>query len=131
MTLRPPALPRGSLPALVTPMRPDGGIDLEAFRDLLDRQAENGSSGVVVAGSTGEGAALSGEERIQLIAAAVERVGARLAVIAGCTASVTRRSRRTRPGLTPSSRPPPPIVDRRRRGSICTSAALQTPWTRR
>lgn len=83
------SLPRGSLPALVTPMRRDGGMDTEAFRSLLDRQADHGSSGVIVAGSTGEGAALSDKERRQLIATAVDHVGGRIDVIAGCAATVT------------------------------------------
>ena len=30
------SLPAGSIPALVTPMREDGGIDWQAFRDLID-----------------------------------------------------------------------------------------------
>ena len=41
----------GSLVALVTPMQPDGGIDFDAWSRLLDFHLENGTRGVVVAGT--------------------------------------------------------------------------------
>src|SRR5262249_11341606 len=44
---------------------------------------DNGSDGVVVAGTTGESPTLSDDERIELIAAAVDAVGDRATVIAG------------------------------------------------
>ena len=87
-------LPEGAIPALVTPMQRDGSIDLGAFRDLLDRQVSSGSSGVVVAGSTGEGAALTPHERIRLIAAAVDRIGSQTPVIAGCSATAASATAR-------------------------------------
>ncbi len=82
-------LPAGSLPALVTPMRDDGQIDWKTFCALLDWHLESGSDGVVVAGSTGEGASLSASERIKMITAAVERAGTQLPVIVGCAATGT------------------------------------------
>ena len=44
---------RGSIVALVTPMRADGSLDLAAFDRLIDWHVESGTHAVVVAGTTG------------------------------------------------------------------------------
>lgn len=59
---------------MVTPFDRDGSVDTEAFRRLCAHLLENGSDGVVVAGTTGESPTLSDEERLELFAAAVEIV---------------------------------------------------------
>jgi len=59
---------------VVTPFDRDGSVDTEAFRRLCAHLLENGSDGVVVAGTTGESPTLSDEERLELFAAAVEIV---------------------------------------------------------
>ena len=41
------------LTAIVTPFREDGSVDLDAFRALAGFLVENGSDGLVVAGTTG------------------------------------------------------------------------------
>lgn len=71
------------LTAIVTPFRADGSVDLERFRALARHLVENGSDGIVVAGTTGESPTLSDEERQELFAAAVDEVGGRATVIAG------------------------------------------------
>ena len=71
------------LTAIVTPFREDGSVNLEAFRRLCSHLVENGSDGVVVAGTTGESPTLSDEEKLELFAAAVETVGDRASVVAG------------------------------------------------
>ena len=48
----------GSITALATPFTVAGEIDLSAWRRLLQEQLDAGTRGVVVAGSTGEAAAL-------------------------------------------------------------------------
>ncbi len=73
----------GSITALATPFHGDGSLDLDAWRRLLVQQLEGGTQGVVVAGSTGEAAALSDEEFDRLLAIAVEMVGGRMTVLAG------------------------------------------------
>ena len=45
---------QGSIVALVTPMNPDGSIDVDNFKKLLDFHIENKTDGVVVLGTTGE-----------------------------------------------------------------------------
>jgi 4-hydroxy-tetrahydrodipicolinate synthase len=71
------------LTAVVTPFRDDGSVNLDSFRRLCAHLVENGSDGVVVAGTTGESPTLTDEERLDLFAAAVEAVGARATVVAG------------------------------------------------
>ena len=71
------------LTAMVTPFRTDGSVDLDAFQELARFLVDNGSDGVVVAGTTGESPTLSDEERLELFAAALESVGDRATVVAG------------------------------------------------
>jgi 4-hydroxy-tetrahydrodipicolinate synthase len=62
----------GTLPALVTPLRSPGELDLTSFAGLARDAVEAGAAGVVVAGSTGEGTLLSPADRRALTAAAVD-----------------------------------------------------------
>jgi len=71
------------LTAIVTPFREDGSVDLDAFRSLAGFLLDNGSDGIVVAGTTGEAPTLEDEERFALIEAAVDVVGDRGTVVAG------------------------------------------------
>jgi len=71
------------LTAIVTPFAADGSVNVGAFRRLCSHLVENGSDGLVVAGTTGESPTLTDEERLELFAAAVEVVGGRATVIAG------------------------------------------------
>ncbi len=73
----------GSITALATPFASDGSIDLDAWRRLLQQQVAAGTQGVVVAGSTGEAAALSDEEFDRLLAVAAEIVAGRIPILAG------------------------------------------------
>ncbi len=71
------------LTAVVTPFAEDGSVNVDAFKRLCVHLVENGSDGVVVAGTTGEAPTLSDEERLTLFAAALEAVGDRAKVVAG------------------------------------------------
>jgi 4-hydroxy-tetrahydrodipicolinate synthase len=71
------------LTAIVTPFNGDGEINIDAFKRLCAHLVDNGSDGLVVAGTTGEAPTLSDEERLQLFAAAVGTVGDRASVVAG------------------------------------------------
>jgi 4-hydroxy-tetrahydrodipicolinate synthase len=53
---------KGSIPALVTPMRDDGAIDFDAWDALLDFHLREGSDGIVVGGTTGESPVLDRAE---------------------------------------------------------------------
>ncbi|HTI16938.1 MAG TPA: 4-hydroxy-tetrahydrodipicolinate synthase [Trinickia sp.] len=74
---------RGSIPAIVTPMLDSGGLDLPAFRKLIDWHIEEGTNALVVVGTSGESATLTVEEHILMIRTAVEHVAGRIPVIAG------------------------------------------------
>jgi 4-hydroxy-tetrahydrodipicolinate synthase len=82
----------GIITALATPFGPDGGLDLDAWRRLLDQQLHAGVQGVVVAGSTGEAAMLADEEYDLLLSSAVAHLGGRIQVLAGTGAAGTART---------------------------------------
>jgi len=88
---------RGSLVALVTPMTESGELDHVAFGRLLDWHSRQGSDGIIIGGTTGESATVSGTEVAELLQIAVQRVGGRLPVIAGTgsnsTAETVERTR--------------------------------------
>ena len=82
----------GSITALATPFLASGELDLQAWRALLQQQIDGGTQGVVVAGSTGEAAALSDEEYDTLLGSAVEFVAGRIPVLAGTGQMNTART---------------------------------------
>jgi len=81
----------GSIPALVTPFV-DGRVDLDNFHRLVRRQVEEGSSAVVVAGTTGESPALEVDELDALIRAARDATRGRIPVVAGAGSNVTAQA---------------------------------------
>jgi 4-hydroxy-tetrahydrodipicolinate synthase len=83
---------KGSIPALVTPMRGDGSIDFEAWDRLLDYHLAEGSDAVVVGGTTGESPALERSELEELIRHARQRLAGRIPVIAGSGTAGTAKS---------------------------------------
>ncbi|UHQ18625.1 4-hydroxy-tetrahydrodipicolinate synthase [Lysobacter sp. KIS68-7] len=90
----------GSITALATPFTADGALDLDAWRRLLDLQLAGGTQAVVVAGSTGEAAALFDVEYDALLRSAVEHIAGRIPVLAGTgqsnTAKTIEQTRRAR-----------------------------------
>lgn len=71
---------------------PDGALDLDAWRRLVAAQLEAGTQGLVVAGSTGEAAALFDVEYDLLLRTAVEQVAGRVPVLAGTGLSNTAKT---------------------------------------
>lgn len=82
----------GSITALATPFTADGALDLDGWRRLLQLQLDGGTQAVVVAGSTGEAAALADEEYDTLLRIAVELAGGRVPVLAGTGLSNTAKT---------------------------------------
>ena len=72
---------RGSYPPLITPFL-NGKVDFQKFAELAKRQAEEGSHGVVVSGTTGEPSSLTVRERADLVKASVEALAGRIPVVA-------------------------------------------------
>ena len=79
----------GSLVAIVTPMRPDGRVDFEAWARLVDFHLENGTSGIVVGGTTGESATLKDSELRELTERACDQSRRRIPIIVGAGTSST------------------------------------------
>jgi 4-hydroxy-tetrahydrodipicolinate synthase len=71
------------LTAIVTPFREDESVDFESFQRLARHLVDNGSDGIVVAGTTGESPNLTDRERLDLFRAAVEAIGTDATVVAG------------------------------------------------
>lgn len=82
----------GSITALATPFDASGELDLDAWRRLITVQLERGTQALVVAGSTGEAAALFDVEYDALLRAAVEVVAGRVPVLAGTGVSSTLKT---------------------------------------
>jgi 4-hydroxy-tetrahydrodipicolinate synthase len=91
---------RGCATALVTPFKPDGSVDEEGLRALVNRQIEGGVRLLVPCGTTGESATMTEAEDQQVIAATIEVARGRAKVIAGAgsnsTAAAIEYSQRAR-----------------------------------
>jgi 4-hydroxy-tetrahydrodipicolinate synthase len=79
----------GSLVALATPFR-DGRFDEEAYRALIGVQLEQGTSGLVPMGTTGEAVTMTAAERARAVRVAVETSRGRVPVVAGAGTSSTQ-----------------------------------------
>ncbi len=82
---------RGAATALITPLNASG-VDYEAFGKLIDWQIAQGIDGLVIAGTTGEGATLTYQEHEECIRFAVERAAGRVPIIAGSGSNDTNRA---------------------------------------
>ena len=80
------------LTAMVTPFNADGSVNYEKAADLAEWLINNGSDGLVVAGSTGEAAPMSAEEKLELFRVVVNRINKRVPVIAGTGSNNTTDS---------------------------------------
>ncbi|MFL0798905.1 MAG: 4-hydroxy-tetrahydrodipicolinate synthase [Agarilytica sp.] len=83
---------KGSMVALVTPMKSDLSIDWGALNKLVEWHIEQGTHGIVAVGTTGESATIDVEEHIQVIRAVVDQVNGRIPVIAGTGANSTKEA---------------------------------------
>jgi 4-hydroxy-tetrahydrodipicolinate synthase len=71
------------LSAMVTPMRADSSVDLDAAAALADHLVDSGHDGLVVSGTTGESPTTTDEEKAELLRAVLDAVGGRARVVAG------------------------------------------------
>jgi len=77
---------------MVTPMRPDGSVDEEGLRAVVEHLIANGHDGIVVNGTTGESATLTDDESIDAVRIAVEVAGDRAVITAGVGSNSTAHS---------------------------------------
>src|ERR1700722_16366996 len=82
---------RGSFTALVTPFK-NGSIDEKAFRDLIDWQIAEGTSGLVPVGTTGESPTLSHDEHKEVVEWCVDQARGRVPVVAGAGSNSTKEA---------------------------------------
>ena len=79
---------RGSMPALITPMK-NGAVDEAAFRKFVSWQIAEGSHGLVPMGTTGESATLNHDEHMRVVELCVAEAAGRVPVIAGAGSNST------------------------------------------
>jgi len=82
----------GSLVALVTPFDGNNRVDYPSLKRLIDFHVEQGSSGLVIAGTSGESPTLKRSEHIELIGRALEIAGGRIPIVAGTGSNSTFQS---------------------------------------
>ena len=69
--------------AMVTPFDKNNKINLEKASQLMEYLVKNGSDGILLAGTTGESATLTDEEKIELFNLGVKRFKSKTKIIAG------------------------------------------------
>jgi 4-hydroxy-tetrahydrodipicolinate synthase len=82
----------GVLTAMVTPFDSDGALDEEAAVRLMHHLLENGSDGLVLAGSTGESPTLTDEEKFRIWELAVTECPDDATIVAGTGTYDTRHT---------------------------------------
>jgi 4-hydroxy-tetrahydrodipicolinate synthase len=80
------------LTAMLTPLHDDGTVNFDAAQSLAHRLCEDGSDGIVVAGTTGESPTLSDDEKIELTRAVRDAIGPDRQVVTGTGGNDTRHS---------------------------------------
>lgn len=73
----------GCATALVTPMLPDGSVNVPGLQRVVEQQIAGGIDALVVCGTTGESATLNHEEHTKVIETAVKQANSRIPIIAG------------------------------------------------
>ena len=80
----------GVIPALMTEMKQDGALDLEATAKHIDSCLSAGCSGFVMLGTLGENSSLSMDEKEAVVRAAVVAAKGRAPIISGVAEYTTR-----------------------------------------
>ncbi|MEO6023525.1 MAG: 4-hydroxy-tetrahydrodipicolinate synthase, partial [Burkholderiales bacterium] len=83
---------KGSLVAIATPMFPDGRIDYDRLRALVDFHIISGTNGIVAVGTTGESPTVNVDEHVEIIRVVLEHTAGRVPVIAGTGANSTQEA---------------------------------------
>jgi 4-hydroxy-tetrahydrodipicolinate synthase len=86
-----PVTLEGALTALITPFEA-GDVDIDSYRQLVDRQIDGGIDGIVPCGTTGEAATMSKNEQLTIIRTAAETADGRVPVVAGTGTNDTEKT---------------------------------------
>ena len=87
-----PFQPSGVWPALATPFTDDGKIDLDRYRRLIEFTVDQGVTGVLPCGTTGESPTLSWQEHEDLVGTAIDTVDGKVGVLAGTGSNNTQEA---------------------------------------
>jgi 4-hydroxy-tetrahydrodipicolinate synthase len=82
----------GSWPAIVTPFDDNDEVNYDVLRQLVNFQAENNSSGLLLMGSTGEAILLSPDERKKIIDTVLDEARGKIPVMVGVAAVTTKQT---------------------------------------
>ena len=70
----------GSAVALITPFNPNGSVNFEKLKELIDFHLAHKTDALVVCGTTGEASTLTDEDQVECIRVAAEHVNKRVPV---------------------------------------------------
>ena len=85
-------LVKGSIVAIVTPMKANGDLDLNALDKLVDFHIESGTKGIIAVGTTCESATLEVSEHISVIERIVKKADKKVFIFAGTGANSTKEA---------------------------------------
>jgi 4-hydroxy-tetrahydrodipicolinate synthase len=85
-------IPKGVLPAMITPLKSDGSINEKALCKLINYLIDGGVHGIFAIGTTGEFYAITNEEYRAILEITKEEVAGRVPVYAGANHITTRGS---------------------------------------
>ena len=83
---------KGSMVAIVTPMLTNGQLDLQVFNELVEWHILEGTSAIIVVGTTGESATLSMKEHCDLVSHCVGAANKRIPIVAGTGSNSTEEA---------------------------------------
>lgn len=90
--LKNPSQWKGVWTALITPFKNDKNLDELSFKNLIEKQISEGITGLVIAGSTGEGSLLDDQQYELVLKKALEYANGRIPIVAGLGIGGTRES---------------------------------------
>lgn len=82
----------GSIPAIITPFKKNGSLDLPALKKFVEFQIKGGIDAIVPCGSTGEAATMDEKDYQVVIETVIKQVNGRIPVIAGAGSNDTKRA---------------------------------------
>ncbi|MCL2705004.1 MAG: 4-hydroxy-tetrahydrodipicolinate synthase [Spirochaetaceae bacterium] len=85
-------VPKGIIPAMITPLTKDYNVNFPALRKLIDFLIRGGVHGIFAIGTTGEFYAMNNAEYQEILENTIDQVKSRVPVYAGVNAIGTRES---------------------------------------
>lgn len=83
---------KGAGVAMVTPMKENGEIDYDVFRELIEHQIAEHTDAIIACGTSGEAPTLGDEEHIEAVRFCVDVADGRIPVIAGTGSNNTEHA---------------------------------------